>query len=98
MPRPTTTTTTIQLIDDGTLDIVLCCSDCGEEMRYTYDPGPDSEERALELRAEYLAQHPDAKDSAANDYADQTLYDEYVEGRIEDADAQHECRAEEAED
>lgn len=34
----------IELTDDGTLDTVLRCSDCGEEMRYTYDHGLDSEE------------------------------------------------------
>ncbi len=28
----------IELTDDGTLDTVLRCSNCGEEMRYTYDP------------------------------------------------------------
>ena len=26
----------IDLTDDGTLDTVLRCSDCGEEMRYNY--------------------------------------------------------------
>lgn len=28
----------IELTDDGTLDTVLRCSECGEEMRYNYDP------------------------------------------------------------
>lgn len=28
----------IELTDDGTLDTVLRCSECGEEMRYTYMP------------------------------------------------------------
>jgi len=38
---------TIELTDDGTLDTVLRCSECGEEMRYNYgssdwpDPGID---------------------------------------------------------
>lgn len=27
----------IELTDDGTLDTVLRCSVCGEEMRYNYD-------------------------------------------------------------
>ena len=27
----------IELTDDGTLDTVLRCSDCGEEFRYTFD-------------------------------------------------------------
>jgi hypothetical protein len=34
----------IQLSDDGTLDTVLCCSDCGEEMRYNCDWFVDEDE------------------------------------------------------
>ena len=34
----------IVLSDDGTMDTVLCCTECGEEMRYNFDPQPDSEE------------------------------------------------------
>lgn len=26
--------------DDGTMDTVICCDECGEEMRYMYDPDP----------------------------------------------------------
>ena len=29
----------IELTDDGTLDTVLRCSACGEELRYNYDGG-----------------------------------------------------------
>ena len=32
----------IELIDDGTLDTVLRCSECGEEMRYNFDPMDDT--------------------------------------------------------
>lgn len=28
----------MKLGDDGTLDTVIVCSDCGEEMRFNYDP------------------------------------------------------------
>ena len=31
----------IRLSDDGTMDTVLMCEDCGEEMRYNYDPNDD---------------------------------------------------------
>ena len=34
----------IELTDDGTLDTVLRCSICGEEMRYNYDGGDIDEE------------------------------------------------------
>lgn len=33
----------IELTDDGTLDTVLRCSECGEEMRYNYADGPDDD-------------------------------------------------------
>lgn len=29
----------IRLGDDGTMDTVLVCEECGEEMRYNYDGG-----------------------------------------------------------
>lgn len=28
----------IELTNDGTMDTVLRCSECGQEMRYNYDP------------------------------------------------------------
>jgi transcription elongation factor Elf1 len=34
----------IELTDDGTMDTVLRCSECGEEFRYNFDPGPDEED------------------------------------------------------
>lgn len=33
----------IELSDDGTLDTVLKCSDCGEEFRYNFDPDSDGD-------------------------------------------------------
>ena len=33
----------IELTDDGTLDTVLRCSECGEDMRYTYMPDSDDD-------------------------------------------------------
>lgn len=81
----------IILTDDGTLDTVLRCTECGKEMRYNYDVGPESEECALELRADYLLKHPTATDAQANDYADTVLYDEWIAWAKEDAEAEHEC-------
>lgn len=34
----------IFLTDDGTLDTVLECSDCGEQMRYNYPTAMDEDE------------------------------------------------------
>lgn len=31
---------TFRLGDDGTMDTVVVCEECGEEMRYNYDPLP----------------------------------------------------------
>lgn len=33
----------IELRDDGTMDTVVGCSECGHEMRFNFDPGPDEE-------------------------------------------------------
>jgi len=33
----------IRLGDDGTMDTVLVCDECGQEIRYNFDPsGPDT--------------------------------------------------------
>jgi hypothetical protein len=86
----------IELTDDGTMDTVLRCSDCGEEMRYNYDP-EGTDERAAELEAEYRRQYGlsylpepeiDAKVAAR---VDETLRDEFIKWAIEDATADHEC-------
>jgi hypothetical protein len=40
-------TPTFRLGDDGTLDTVIICNSCGEELRYTFDPDasePDGEQ------------------------------------------------------
>lgn len=67
----------IELPDDGTLDTVVRCSRCGEEMRYNYD-GSDTAETAeepAETDPEALAQ----------------AYDVFVEWAQEDAEDQHDC-------
>lgn len=74
----------IELIDDGTMGTVLRCSECGEEMRYNYDPC-ETEEHARELELEGMTE---------DGIADQLL-DDFVEWAIEDATENHECRADE---
>ena len=32
----------ITVDDDGTMDTVLVCDKCGQEYRFTYEPGPDN--------------------------------------------------------
>jgi len=43
----------IQLTDDGTMDTVLKCSKCGEEMRYNFDGAEDTDagERLMPMNA-----------------------------------------------
>lgn len=60
----------IKLTDDGTLDTVLRCDECGEEFRYNYDPASDG--------------YP-AEDAAKD------AYDDFIDGCIEDATAEHVC-------
>lgn len=38
----------MRLSDDGTLDTVIVCTDCGRELRYTYDPYSDDPDSGLE--------------------------------------------------
>lgn len=81
---------TIQLSDDGTMDTVLRCSDCGEEWRYNYDAS-ETEERALEVRSAYMLIMPHASNADANTHADETLYDEWIAECIEDISDNHAC-------
>ncbi len=46
---------TIELTDDGTMDTVLRCSECGEEFRFNYDPDTDDND-------------PDGRDVPASQY------------------------------
>lgn len=45
----------IKLMDDGTMDTTVCCSDCGEEGRYNYDPAflTDGDDTEREMEDDY---------------------------------------------
>lgn len=79
----------IELTDDGTLDTVLRCSDCGEEIRYSYDGG--EEESRLELEREQAIKHPSWRNEQVIDAVNDQLYSEFIDWAIEDATADHEC-------
>ncbi len=79
----------IELTDDGTMDTVLRCSECGEEMRYNYDPC-GTEDRAKEIEAD-MPEYPPLTARQIEDSVNETLYDEFVAWAIEDATADHEC-------
>lgn len=66
----------IYLIDDGTFDTVLRCSECGEEMRYNYDGGMSA---------------GDDDDQSTREQDALADYDAWVDGIIEDATNEHQC-------
>jgi hypothetical protein len=66
----------IELTDDGTMDTVLRCSECGEEFRFNYaNSGADEANAETEL----------------SDADHEAHYDEWVQSCIEDAEADHAC-------
>jgi hypothetical protein len=66
------------LTDDGTLDTVVRCEDCGQEERYNYDP-----ESAADVEA-FL-------DAPAGTVKPEDGYDQFVAWALEDAAQTHEC-------
>lgn len=57
---------TMQLGDDGTLDTVIVCSECGVELRYNWDGGDEGDERDGE--GAYKAFVEWAKEDAADQH------------------------------
>ena len=73
----------IELADDGTMDTVLRCTDCGEEMRYSYSMiEPDLSPSESGLVCEHGMPDGDGCEGC---------YDAYVADCIADATADHEC-------
>jgi hypothetical protein len=73
----------IELTDDGTLDTVLRCTDCGQEMRYNFD-GSDWADVGT-------------GDMPCPAVGSEELYARFVAECIEDATADHECSSEDEE-
>ena len=65
----------IQLGDDGTMDTVLVCSDCGAEMRYNFDGDYDS----VDL------------DGLSGVTSEAAAYDRFVAWAMADAREEHVC-------
>lgn len=80
----------IELTDDGTMDTVLRCSECGAEMRYNYEP-PDDPSESLAWCQQWHERHPGKSDYDADVALGQHLYDAFVKWAIEDATADHVC-------
>lgn len=81
----------IRLGDDGTLDTVLVCRECGQETRYNYDGyGPDESDRDTQLEA-LAEEHPNDSLYKLADRLDERAYAEFIEWAIADFDSEHEC-------
>lgn len=77
----------IELTDDGTLDTVLRCSDCGEEMRYNYTPSDDCPVCGADERSGCYC----ALDTPTWEAARAKQYDAWVAEIITEAESEHEC-------
>lgn len=78
----------IELTDDGTLDTVLRCSECGEEIRYNYDGEPFDRTDAIDAIQD---QHPEWTRKHCTDVEAKEAYTAFVEWAIEDATDDHGC-------
>jgi hypothetical protein len=69
-----------ELTDDGTMDTVVRCAECGEERRYTFDPaGP------------YEVDDPDNNQPQSDEQQAEAAYEEFTRWACEDAEQDHEC-------
>lgn len=80
-----------KLGDDGTMDTVIYCDECGQEQRYNYDSGPRDEQDTADRIAELRAKYPTAHDSQITARLDRQLYDEFVAWAVEDFESEHTC-------
>lgn len=82
----------ITLSDDGTLDTVLRCDECGDEFRFNWDGAPSDDDDADELAALADA-NPTLNERQLQELLDKTLYDEWVDSCIAEIESEHECHA-----
>lgn len=79
----------IELTDDGTMDTVLRCSECGEEFRFTHDGlGIEDEDDRI---AALLDANPGMTEARATDLLGEVLYEEWVDSCIAEIESEHEC-------
>ena len=80
----------IHLTDDGTLDTVLRCDECGEEFRFNWDGCEPNEDRITQMM-EGTATYSRA---LAEEYDANEQYQAWVEDCIAEIKEEHECHAE----
>jgi hypothetical protein len=79
----------IELTDDGTMDTVLRCSECGEEFRFNYDCGSDDDDD--DRIAATIDANPGISTERATELVDEIMYDEFIDQCIAETEAEHEC-------
>lgn len=77
-----------ELTDDGTMDTVIRCSDCGAEQRYNYDASM-RDDVSCDAHDTYDADCSDCQ--TAEDVSAEQDYTDFVDGCIEDMESEHTC-------
>lgn len=65
--------------DDGTMDTVVCCSSCGMEKRYTFEPSTDEIEEA-----ETKADPEDWMNARRHEWAQDVFVQDHIEDTKEE--------------
>ncbi len=92
--------------DDGTLDTVIYCNECGQEQRYNYDPPVDFADdppEDWEECGQCSGHHPPGFTADCRDdvnrwpsnkcikHLEKESYNAFVEWCLEDFESEHEC-------
>lgn len=83
----------IELMYHALPEILLRCSDCGAEIRHTYNgTGPEAATRAAELAAEIARSNPHYTESEVRSAVEDTMYCDFVADCIDAAEDEHAAR------
>lgn len=78
----------IELSDDGTMDTVLCCSECGEEFRGNYDSSPDMPDEEDSHTPACASRAPFGECTCGKA---ENSYDAFIASFIEEVEDEHVC-------
>lgn len=79
------------LTDDGTMDTVVRCDECGEEVRFNYDSSAYPEEDYSADVDAIMADDPSLTRAQAEDILNERRYDAFIDECCEEAAEDHEC-------
>lgn len=86
-----------QLSDDGTMDTVIRCSECGREQRYNYDSSARDMQDNADRIEEFANRYPADNIMRLQERVDEQCYNEWVDQCIADFDESHECEGDDDE-